>query len=118
MQYMINPPSFQQQLMYCRTQYSSFIIWMSLCTIISTKLHFFSHTVHIDFNSITCNYMADKVLQYFLAHLLGNYVTIKMSVSPSIFSHNKCLYVCLSSLKVTENGAKFSSLHTSSRHNI
>jgi hypothetical protein len=62
--------------------------------------------------------MADKALQYFLAHLLGNYLTIKMPVSPSIFSHNKRFYVCLSGLKVTENGAKFSSLHTSSRYNI
>jgi len=86
--------------------------------IISMKLHFFSHTIHKDFNYVTCNYMEDKALQYFPAHLLGNYLTIKMSVSPSIFSHNKCLYVCLSGLIVTENGAKFSCLHTSSRYNI
>lgn len=46
--------------------------------------------------------MADKALQHFLPHLLGNYLTIKMSISPSIFSHNKCWYVCLCSLKVTE----------------
>jgi len=86
--------------------------------IISTKLHFFSQTIHKDFNYVTCNYMADEALQYFLAHLSGNYVTIKMSVSPGIFSHDKCLYVSLSSLTVTENGAKFSCLHTSSRYNI
>jgi len=82
--------------------------------IISTKLHFFSHTIHKDFNYVTCNYITDKALQYFLAQLLENYLTIKMSVSPSIFSYNKYLYVCLSGLKVTENGAKFSCLHTSS----